>query len=203
MSDDWIEHRGNERPAELAAHGLVSYKLVGGQRAYVDWTSCLQWGHGPHRVAYYRLADGPDSTGRDKPSNPKDSLGVQKAPLSTVPMNVVAELGVAMLEGSAKYGRHNYRAVGVRTSVYFDAAMRHLVAFWEGEDIDPDSGMSHVVKAIATLVVLRDSQARGNWVDDRPPQSEAGLYSRLNTLSADVLARHADKSPKHYTASDQ
>lgn len=105
----------------------------------------------------------------EKPSNPKDSVGISKVPFSTVPSEVTAEVGLAMLEGALKYGRHNYRAVGVRGSVYYDAALRHLTAWWEGQDVDPDSGLSHLVKCLACLYVLRDSQIMGNWVDDRPP----------------------------------
>lgn len=146
-----------------------------------------------------RLAAG--DVGHGKPTNPKDAIGVRKAPLSTVPMGVVAEVGVAMLEGAAKYGRHNYRGVGVRASVYFDATMRHLVAWWEGEDKDPDSGLSHITKALVSLAVLRDAQMQGKCEDDRPPAS-APFYAELNARSADVLERHADKSPKHWTIKD-
>lgn len=134
-----------------------------------------------------------------KASNPKDAIGVRKAGLSAVPMNVIAEVGVAMLEGAAKYGRHNYRAVGVRASVYFDAAVaRHLLDWWEGEDIDAESGLSHVTKAISALVVLRDSMLQGNWVDDRPPRA-ARYRDELNAKAAEILDRHADKNPHHYT----
>ncbi|MDE2107524.1 MAG: hypothetical protein KGL39_60585, partial [Patescibacteria group bacterium] len=108
----------------------------------------------------------------EKPTNPKDAVGIAKAGTSCVPQNVIAELGVAMQEGALKYGRHNYRAAGVRASVYYDACRRHVDDWWEGEDIDPDSELSHVTKAIATLTVLRDSMMRGNWVDDRPPKSK-------------------------------
>lgn len=137
-----------------------------------------------------------------KPSNPKDALGVRKAPMSTVSAVVLAEVGVAMLEGAAKYGRHNYRAVGVQSSVYYDATMRHLMAWWEGEDIDPDSGMSHITKAITSLVVLRDAMIQGMLTDDRAPSS-AEFYARLNELAGAILDRHADKAPKHYTINDQ
>lgn len=133
-----------------------------------------------------------------KESNPKDSIGVRKAPLSVVPMNVIAEVGVAMLEGASKYGRHNYRGVGVRSSVYFDATMRHLIDFWEGTDIDPDSGMHHVTKAITSLTVWRDAMLQGKCTDDRPPRSQP-FYERLNELAGKIIDKHADKSPKHYT----
>ena len=136
-----------------------------------------------------------------KATNPKDAIGISKAPMSTVSAAVLAEVGVAMLEGASKYGRHNYRAAGVRSSVYYDATMRHLMAWWEGEDTDPDSGMSHITKAITSLVVLRDAMIQGMCTDDRPPRS-AEFYARLNTLAAEVLARHADKSPRHYTIAD-
>lgn len=147
------------------------------------------------RVMHWRpLAD-------TKPTNPKDAIGVRKAPLSVVPMNVIAELGVAMLEGSAKYGRHNYRGVGVRASVYFDATMRHLIDYWERADIDPDSGISHITKAIASLTVLRDAQMQGKCEDDRPPCS-AEFYPELNEKAAALIDKHAGKDPKHWTRAD-
>ncbi len=130
-----------------------------------------------------------------KESNPKDAVGVAKAPASTVPLPVLLEIGVAMLEGARKYGRHNYRAIGVRSSVYFDAAFRHLSAWWEGEDVDPDSGLSHITKAIATLAVLRDAMIRGKMVDDRPPGT-AGFVQALNERAAAVVKRYPDaKAP--------
>ena len=107
--------------------------------------------------------------GKLKETNPKDLVGTSKAPMSTVSAAVMAEIGVAMLEGACKYGRHNYRSTGVRASVYYDATMRHLMTWWEGEDIDPDSQMSHVTKAITSLVVLRDSMIQGMMTDDRAP----------------------------------
>lgn len=126
----------------------------------------------------------------NKPSNPKDAVGIQKAPMSTLPAPVLFEMGLAMLEGARKYGRHNYRTVGVRASVYYDAFMRHVTAWWEGEDIDPDSGLPHLSKAGACLVVLRDSMRRGNCNDDRPPKVEDGWLKDLNKLASEVIDRY-------------
>ena len=136
-----------------------------------------------------------------KDTNPKDAIGISKAPMSTVSAAVLMEVGVAMLEGASKYGRHNYRAAGVRASVYYDALMRHAMAWWEGEDLDPDSGMSHITKAIATLVVLRDAMIQDKFTDDRPPRS-APFLPGLNDKAAALLAKHADKNPRHYTIAD-
>lgn len=165
--------------------------LSRGDGRYIIWVRADE----PRRVE--RLGD-PAPEQNTKPTNPKDAIGIRKAPLSCVPMNVVAEIGTGMLEGAAKYGRHNYRAIGVRASVYFDATMRHLISWWEGEDIDPDSGMNHVAKALTSLTVLRDAQLQGKCEDDRPPKSQP-FYPQLNDQAAAILDRHADKNPHHYT----
>jgi len=95
-----------------------------------------------------------------------------------------------MLEGARKYGRHNYRVVGARASVYYDAVIaRHLMPWWEGQDIDPDSGLSHITKAIAGLLVLRDSMLKGNWIDDRPVRNEIDL-TELNRKAAEIIDRY-------------
>lgn len=125
-----------------------------------------------------------------KDTNPKDAVGTKKVPFSTLPAKVLAEVGLALLEGARKYGRHNYRAVGVRASVYYDASLRHLTQWWEGEDVDPDSGLSHVTKAIAGLVVLRDSMMMGNWKDDRPPKIQDGWVQELNKKAAEIIEKY-------------
>ena len=137
----------------------------------------------------------PQSTKKD--TNPKDAVGSNKLPFSTLSGPVLAEVGLGLLEGALKYGRHNYRVAGVRSSIYYDATLRHLIAWWEGEDIDPDCGLSHVTKAIASLFVLRDAQIQGTveW-DDRPPSSETFVPS-LNGRAAQLIAEHPDPVPPY------
>jgi len=125
-----------------------------------------------------------------KDSNPKDAIGIKKVPFSTVSATVVAEIGLAMLEGGRKYGRHNYRKIGVRASVYYDAFMRHITAWWEGENIDPDSGLNHLTKAMACLVVLKDAINVNNWVDDRPPKVKEGWVQELNKKAEEIIERY-------------
>jgi len=130
-----------------------------------------------------------------KETNPKDSVGIKKVPVSTLPWGPILEAGLAMMEGARKYGRHNYRVAGVRASVYFDAVVgRHLVPWYEGTDIDPDSGLNHVTKAIAGLLVLRDSMLSGNWIDDRPPRNLVDLKA-LNEKAAEIVERYPDAKP--------
>ena len=120
----------------------------------------------------------------DPKLNPKHNAGRHKYPMSPIPVPVLAEVGVAMLEGALKYGYYNFRSVDISTSTYYDAANRHIQAWWEGEEIDPDSGINHISKAIASLVVLRDSMMNDTIVDDRPPATPAGWKEGLNAIAA-------------------
>ena len=129
--------------------------------------------------------------GDKKDTNPKDASGIKKVPLHCVPMKPLLEVGLAMLEGGRKYGTHNYREMGVRMSVYFDAAARHLIAWWEGEDIDPDSGVHHLMKLVADMFVLRDSMFMGNCEDDRPPRYPGGIdMESFNKLAEAILKKY-------------
>jgi len=138
-----------------------------------------------------------------KDTNPKDALGIERAPISTVPMNVILELGTAMLEGARKYGRHNYRVAGVCHSVYIDAVFRHLAAHWEGETIDPDSGLPHVTKAMAALAVLRDSMYGENDHDDRPPSWDALVVKDANAQAKDTINRTPNPAEPYTQAGRQ
>tara|TARA_R110000765_G_scaffold219994_2_gene323999 strand:+ start:1388 stop:1915 length:528 start_codon:yes stop_codon:yes gene_type:complete len=133
-----------------------------------------------------------------KDTNPKDSVGIKKPRFYTgLPMNVLRRVTIAFLEGALKYGRHNYRVVGVRASVYVDAAQGHLLDYWEGQDIDPDSGLHHIDKAIASLFVLRDAQLRSMCTDDRPPKSNVEDDKAEMQIIVDALFK---KYPNPVTA---
>lgn len=150
--------------------------------------------HQPRSRTSYPYGEQPPVTDQgSKASNPKDAFGILKAsPLSYVPQAVVMELAIAMAEGAFKYGAHNYLVIGVRASVYTDAAARHLAQFTNGEDYDSDSGtsLSHITKAIASLTVLRAAMIHGTWVDDRPPPAPPAWLEQINSKMHELAERY-------------
>ncbi len=139
-----------------------------------------------------------------KDTNPKDAVGIKKwRQYCTVPTTIIWELGVAMLEGARKYGRHNYRVAGVRASVYIDAAKGHIDQWWEGEDLDEESKLNHIIKAIASLAVLRDAMIQDKWVDDRPPKTDL-VKLRANLQEAvDGIFERIPEAKDAYLEGDQ
>lgn len=138
-----------------------------------------------------------------KPTNPKDAIGSNKLPLHLWPATATAMGSVGFLNGLLKYGRANFRAIGIRASVYVDAAERHLKAWFEGEEFDPDDDVPHLAAALACIAIIVDARAAGKMVDDR--QVAGGYRALVDELTPHVArlkALHAAHDPKHYTIAD-
>lgn len=121
--------------------------------------------------------------------NPKDLIGASKPNYDCVPLPVLYEVGMAMAEGAHKYGPFNWRKDRVVISTYLSAAKRHLDAFKEGEDIDPDSQLSHISKAIAGLMVVRDAMICEMAIDDRPSSGPTGWMDAMQNMWRSLQAR--------------
>ena len=137
------------------------------------------------------------------PLNPKDAIANGKIPLHLWPSTATAMGAIGLLEGRFKYGNANWREAGVRASVYVSACQRHLAAWFEGEDTDPDSHLPHLSHALACLAILVDAQAAGKLTDDRQyPGGYRKLMDELTPLVAMVNDKYADKpEPRHYDKS--
>lgn len=70
--------------------------------------------------------------------------------------------------GARKYARYNF-AKGFPWSLSFDALMRHLLAFWGGEENDPESGLPHLAHAGWHCMCLLTFTQRDVGTDDRFP----------------------------------
>lgn len=138
-----------------------------------------------------------------KPTNPKDIIGSDKLPLHLVPSTAIAFASLAHLEGACKYGRFNWRSAGVRSSIYVDALERHISRWFNGEDLDNDSGLHHLAHASACINILIDSMVCGKLEDDRPPAAPVGdLIKQSEKLVKLIKEKYADRNPKHYTIAD-
>lgn len=138
-----------------------------------------------------------------KPTNPKDILGSSKLPVHLWPETATAMGCIAMLNGMLKYGRSNFRAVGVRASIYYDAAKRHLNAWFEGEECDPDDGVPHLSAALACIAIIVDAWWAGKLNDDRVIAGGHRKCVDEMTKHVDRLKRlHSGRNPKHYTIKD-
>ncbi len=105
-------------------------------------------------------------------NNPKTQYGVLKTPTHLVPPIAILDEAEVFGLGAKKYGPYNWREKTVSSSVYYGAFLRHVFAWWEGEEEDNESGVSHLAHARACLAILLDAEKYGNLNDDRPIRRE-------------------------------
>lgn len=93
-----------------------------------------------------------------------------KAPLALIPPQVLNQIAEVLGFGADKYGMNNWRDDGHNTewSRTYSSIQRHLNSFWDGEDLDPESGKTHLAHAATQLVILMQHINDGHTkMDDR------------------------------------
>lgn len=76
------------------------------------------------------------------------------------------EISRVLAFGAGKYGEFNWKK-GMSWSRLHGAAMRHVLAHMSGEDLDPESGLSHLAHAECCLMFLSEYEKKGLGTDDR------------------------------------
>lgn len=73
---------------------------------------------------------------------------------SLLPRGTVHEVVQVLEFGAAKYGTDNWQFVEDAETRYYDATMRHLEAWFNGEQRDPESGRHHLAHAVCCCLFL-------------------------------------------------
>jgi hypothetical protein len=90
-----------------------------------------------------------------------------KIPMDYLVYSVLANDARCHKHGADKYGVRNWRKDKILASTYEGAMLRHFLAWAQGEDIDPDSGLPHLTHLRACCAVLMDADGHGTLIDDR------------------------------------
>ena len=92
--------------------------------------------------------------------------GVKPARLGLLPVDALLEVATLYGNGAAKYSEHNWRR-GYEWSKSYDALMRHALAFWNGEDNDPEMTTSHMASVVFHALALMTFTKEHPEFDDR------------------------------------
>jgi hypothetical protein len=89
-----------------------------------------------------------------------------KSRMDLIPGVALVEVGKVLAHGAQKYKPNNWR-LGLSWSQTMGSILRHLAAFSEGEDLDPESGLPHVAHAACQILFLLTYVTTETGIDDR------------------------------------
>jgi hypothetical protein len=131
----------------------------------------------------------------DSGSTPGYKEDKGKPRMELLPPSALVEAAKVFTFGAVKYdpilpdGRRDDRTSannwrqGMRWGRTYGAMQRHLQAWWDGEDLDPESGESHLSHALCCLMMLSEYEQKKEFHihDDRPYRGrEADNEIRIN-----------------------
>jgi hypothetical protein len=122
-------------------------------------------------------------------NNPKTRVGgMNKVPMHLVPPRALAHVALAFADGGFKYQPYNWHTEPISASVYYGAMLRHIYAWWDGEDVPSDGVAHHLAHAACCILMILDTMGTECLNDNRPSMIGEGYSELLETLAAHLSA---------------
>jgi hypothetical protein len=71
-----------------------------------------------------------------------------------LPIECIEDLVKVLTMGAKKYAPNNWQLVDNAQERYYAAVLRHLSAWRQGEQVDPESGLSHLAHIMCNVTFL-------------------------------------------------
>ena len=89
-----------------------------------------------------------------------------KARLDLVPPRALLAVGMVLTYGAHKYGARNWQ-LGMDWGRLVGAALRHLMAWQSGEELDPESQLPHLAHAACCILFILEYTLTNTGSDNR------------------------------------
>ena len=124
-------------------------------------------------------------------------LDQNKPRMSLLPKGALNAVIRVLEFGATKYQVDNWKHVPEAKTRYYDAMQRHIDAWWQGEQKDPETGEHHLAHAICCGMFLW-------WFDDMDSKVLAGsgfmakFVRKGDLLNTPKVVLEAEKKPCHH-----
>lgn len=107
----------------------------------------------------------------------------EKPRTDLLPVRPLLKIAKVLTFGAKKYTDRNWEE-GFKYGRVYGAALRHLFAWWQGENIDTETGLSHLAHAACCILFLLEFEESGAGIDDRPSAVGAARVGELAAQTA-------------------
>lgn len=109
-----------------------------------------------------------------------------KPRVDLLPFSALLKVAEVFGYGAEKYGDRNWE-LGMRWGRLLAASLRHLYAFAEGEDEDPESGLPHLAHAACDVLMLLHYSLYGIGRDDRRRRGDLRIGLDIDGVICDFV----------------
>ena len=133
----------------------------------------------------------------------------EKPKMHLLPPKAVFEVSKVLTYGANKYDEENWRKVPDLQTRYSAAALRHIFAHLDGEELDEESGLDHLAHAICCLLFKLEDKLNGSSEKERSREPDINEYIKsdwaIGTTRSNCKTHHEERrmsAPKHIVQHD-
>lgn len=85
----------------------------------------------------------------------------EKPRMYLLPPKAITEVAKVLTFGASKYDEDNWKKLDNLQKRYTGAALRHIFAHMDGEELDPETGLDHLAHAMCCLLFKLEAKLDG------------------------------------------
>ncbi len=125
----------------------------------------------------------------------------KKPKMNLLPPKAIVEVAKVLTFGAQKYGPENWKELEDLQNRYLAGALRHIFAHMDGEQLDPETGLSHMAHALCCLLFKLEIELENAKIEEEEPREsdEQQHQARDQSFESDRLyeADNKERSVQH------
>ena len=117
----------------------------------------------------------------------------EKPKMNLLPPKAIVEISKVLTFGAAKYDAENWRKLDDLQNRYTAGALRHIFAHMDGEELDPETNLSHLAHAMCCLLFKLEIELENGKIKEEESREVDSTEhtARDQSFESDILT---DKS---------
>ena len=116
----------------------------------------------------------------------------EKPKMNLLPPKAIVEISKVLTFGAEKYDAENWRKLDDLQNRYTAGALRHIFAHMDGEELDPETNLSHLAHAMCCLLFKLEIELEERFKEEESREVDSTEHTaRDQSFESDILT---DKS---------
>ena len=111
-----------------------------------------------------------------------------KPKMNLLPPKAILEVAKVLTFGAEKYDAENWRKLDDLQNRYTAGALRHIFAHMDGEELDPETNLSHLAHALCCLLFKLEIKLEERIKEEESRETDSTEYTACDqSFESDIL----------------